>query len=103
MVQQKQAANRLQSVLQKSLTDFIWRNFRVQASIIWMPITAGNGFTAGLPSKSSVVSLTAPEPLARARRAELLRALCDVWTQTTDGRPDELVAVISDPSTAGPN
>ncbi|MEM9744462.1 MAG: hypothetical protein AAF918_17420 [Pseudomonadota bacterium] len=67
-------------------------------AINWLPVSAGNGFTEGKPSSSSVVSLTAREPLDQAQREILLRELVQLWTAHTGSSDHEIVAVIADPT-----
>ncbi len=67
------------------------------AQIAWIPVPKGNGFTAGKPSTSSVVAMTANENLTPERRESLLREFVTLWTNETGCSVDEIVAVISDP------
>ncbi len=97
IVQAGQAPDRRKAEIQDLLNRFATESFGQAAQIGWIPVAAGNGFTAGKPSTSSVVSLASNRPLNPARRESLLRELVRVWTAVTACSVDEIVAVISDP------
>jgi hypothetical protein len=97
LVQDGQAPARKQASLQRLLTTFAERAFGQPANVRWIAVRPGSGFTAAELSTSSVVSMTAPEPIAQDERVSLLTELCDVWMRETGCSPDEIVAVISDP------
>ena len=79
------------------LNRFTTTAFDAEAQVAWIPVPKGSGFTAGQPSTSSVVSMTASEPLSPARREALLRQFVALRTDETGCSVDEVVAVISDP------
>ena len=97
LVQAGQIPDSRQMALESLLNDFSERVFGQSANISWVPIAAGSGFTASKPSTSSVVAITAPEPLEQSRRASLLSEICDLWMAETGCSLNEIVAVISDP------
>ena len=97
MVQEGQIADRNEAELREALKDFADRAFGVAVSIRWVAIPAGSGFTAAQPSTSSVVGMTAPQPLDQSHRVALLKELCDIWMDGTGCSLDEIVASISDP------
>ena len=97
LVQADQQPARREGTLTAALDAFSERAFGAPASINWVTVPAGNGFTAGEPSTSSIVSMTAPEPLDQTIRASLLGELCDLWMAETGCSINEIVAVISDP------
>lgn len=99
VVQAGQAPDQNQDVLTNALNTFTAQAFGAGAQVAWIPVAPGNGFTAGKPSTSSVVSLTATEPLRPERREALLRELVSLWTTETGCSIDEVVAVIADPAT----
>ena len=96
-VQEGQAPDENQDQLKAVLGGFSQSSFGEDAQIAWIPVAAGSGFTEGKPSTSSVVSITAAEPLAANRRETLLRELVRLWTNETGCSVDEIVAVIADP------
>jgi len=61
--------------------------------INWIIVPQGQGWTAGAPSTSSVVTLTTP-PIEQSRRVEILHALCDLWTKHTGCQVDEVLATV---------
>ena len=100
VVQEGQSPDLQKDKLQDALNRFAAASFGGEAKISWIPVAPGNGFTAGEPSTSSVVSMTANEQLNPERRESLLRELVTMWTEATGCTVDEIVAVISDPVTA---
>ena len=97
LVQVGQHPDRCESNLTAALGGFTERAFGAPASISWITVPAGGGFTAGKPSTSSIVSMSAPEPLDQSHRAALLGELCELWMNETGCSINEIVAVISDP------
>ncbi|MEM1434940.1 MAG: hypothetical protein AAGG11_12845 [Pseudomonadota bacterium] len=97
LVQEGQIAPETERTLRTQLTDFAKRAFDTELQISWVVIPEHNGFTAGEPTRASVVSMRATAPLEQSRRVELLQELCDLWTHETRCSHDELVGVISDP------
>ena len=89
-----------QTDIKRLLNDFSERAFGNSADIIWIEVPKTNGFTAGGPSTSSIVSLTALEPVAQDRRTELLTDLCAVWSGATGCSINEVVGIINDPQAA---
>ncbi|MEM1249157.1 MAG: hypothetical protein AAGA81_03220 [Acidobacteriota bacterium] len=100
IVQEGQVSAALEARLRSGLNELAVRAFGSEAEITWRVVPRGNGFTAGEPTKASVVSFRAHEPLAQSRREEVLRELCDFWIGETGCSVDELVGVVSDPQQA---
>lgn len=98
IVQADQAPDRSQADLKALLRTFTNSAFGASAQIAWIPVPQGNGFTAGKPSTSSIISMTADQPLNTEHRESLLRELVGLWTAETGCSVDEVVAVIADPS-----
>ena len=96
-VQAGQQPDLKKQALHGLLNQFTTEAFGAEAQVAWIPVPEGSGFTAGQPSTSSVVSMTAGEPLSAARRESLLRQFVGLWTEETGCSVDEVVAVISDP------
>ena len=97
LVQAGQISAETRAALAQKLDGFTRSNFGSAAEIRWIEVAAGSGFTAGQPSTTSVVSMTAPAPLDQSTRAALLQELCGFWAADTDGSLDEVMAVIADP------
>ena len=97
-VQAGQSPDQNHEVLRSALNRFTDEAFGQDARIAWVPVAAGSGFTAGGPSTSSVVSMTAHEALSPSRRESLLRQFVALWTEETGCSVDEIVAVIADPA-----
>jgi hypothetical protein len=99
VIQEGQSPDLRRGEMQSVLKSFASRSFGQEAQIAWVPVAEGNGFTAGEPSTSSIVSFTAHEQLSPERRETLLRELVSLWTERTGCTVDEIVAVIADPAT----
>ena len=97
MVQEGQTPHEKRGDLERSLRHYTESAFGSAADIGWITVPAGSGFTAAKPSTSSIVSVTAPQPLDQAQRAALLSQLCDLWMEQTGCSLDEIVAVVNDP------
>ncbi|MEM7097522.1 MAG: hypothetical protein AAF541_04620 [Pseudomonadota bacterium] len=97
IVQEGQHPDQSKAKLQRTLNHFTKTAFAEEAQIAWIPVAGGNGFTAGEPSTSSIVSITANAPLTTDRRESLLRELVEIWTDEVRCSVDEIVAVIADP------
>jgi len=97
LVQAGQTPDAKQVPLQNLLNDFSERAFGQPADIIWTKVPAQSGYTAGKPSTSSIVSMTAAKPIAQETRVDLLGELCDIWMGETGCSLNEIVAVINDP------
>ncbi len=99
IVQEGQTPDLRKGEMLNLLNRFASASFGEEAQTAWVPVAPGHGFTAGKPSTSSVVSITSNEPLNPERRESLLRELVALWTDETGCTVDEVVAVISDPTT----
>ena len=99
IVQEGEIPPATEADLRRSLQAFSRRAFGSDAEISWLTVPRGNGFTAGEPTKASVVSLRSEVPLEQGRREFLLKELCDLWIRETQCSIDELVGVIADPPT----
>lgn len=97
LVQEGQTPEKKQAPLQRILNDFSERAFGQPANIIWTTVPARSGFTAAEPSTSSIVSMTAAQPIEQETRATMLSELCDIWMRETGCSLNEIVAVINDP------
>ncbi len=100
MVQAGQIPPETEVRLRTSLDGFARGIFGAPVKIGWTVIPERSGFTAARPSTTSVVAMQANVPLPQARRAALLRELCELWVRETGCSIDEVVGFISDPITA---
>ena len=100
VIQQGQGPDQQRDELAAALNTYTEAHFADSVQVNWLPVPEGGGFTAGKPSTSSVVSMTANENLPQARRETLLRELVALWTNKTGCSIDEIVAVIADPAAA---
>ena len=98
IVQEGQTPDRHEKVLREKLSTFVRASFAEDSQFNWVRVPAGNGFTAGNPSTSSIVSMAASSPLVREDREKYLRELVTLWTSTNHCSADEIVAVLADPA-----
>ena len=64
--------------------------------IRWLPIEQGYAWTAGEPSTSSICVSSVPVGYPNDERERLLRAVCDLWVETTGCTVNEIVATALD-------
>ena len=101
LVQQDQVQDDNQRDLIRDLERFAQRHFSDAASVNWMEVPTGSGFTAAKPSTSVVVSLQSNRALEQSEREPLIRELCELCMQHTHRTPHEVVAAIRDPMPVG--
>lgn len=78
------------------LEAFARRSFEDEASIRWVIVPDGGGFTAGAPSTTVVVSIRANRSLDGRARTDLLLELSELCTARTGKAPSELVLSVLD-------
>lgn len=100
VIQEGQGPDQNRAALADALDHYAQEFLGDSLQVNWVPVAEGSGFTAGRPSTSSVVSITAGKPLAQQRREMLLRELVSLWTNQTGCDVDEVVAVLADPTPA---
>ncbi len=83
--------------LDTDLDAFARRAFDQPATIRWVVVPDGGGFTAAEPSTTVVVSIRANRPLEQHERANLLVQLSEVCSTRTGKAPGELVLSLLDP------
>ncbi len=98
VIQEGQVADLKRGELGTALEAYAQEFLADSVQLNWLPVPGGCGFTAGEPSTSSVVSLTATQQLTQERREQLLRELVALWTRHTGCSVDEVVAVVADPA-----
>lgn len=101
VLQQEQVEDAVRTALGDELNAFTTRCFGSGANIDWIEVAAGSGFTAGMPSRSVLVSMQSNRLLAEPERKALLEDLSDRCLRLTDRKPAELVVAIRDPGNPG--
>ncbi len=96
MIQEGQISEAVQQQLEQGLGEITERFFAMPVAVVWTPVAAGDGWTAGEPSSSSLAVMYVPQGLDQARRTELLAAICDLWVGTTGCSLNEIVATAMD-------
>ena len=101
IVQAGQVSAAAKEVLAARLGEITQSTFGADASIGWLEIAAGNGWTAGEPSTTSILSMTVPA-MKQVDRTALLQAICQAWSEETRCHINEIVAsAISAPASSG--
>ena len=60
--------------------------------ITWVEVAEGFGFTAGKPSRSSVVVSAIPDETPQEDRVVFMKRICDAWSQETGCSINDVVA-----------
>ena len=69
--------------LEKGVEDIVEKHLASGVRLSMVVIPEGNGWMGGEPSKSSLVLVTTPD-IEQAARVDLLAAIRDLWTETTN-------------------
>lgn len=96
IVQEGQLPAAQLSLLEQGLGAIAMRYFDLPATVLWTPVAAGNGWTAGAPSTSSLAMMYVPAGLDQGVRTRLLADICDLWRATTGCSINEIVATALD-------
>ncbi len=96
MIQQGQAAESNKPALEQGLSDIAQHYFNLPAATVWTAVAAGNGWTAGEPSTSSLAVMYVPQGLEQQTRTALLNDICNLWMSTTGCSINEIVATARD-------
>ncbi len=94
IIQEGQAAEREQSALEASLRSLGERTFGDEASdteVEWRVMKKGWAWTAGEPSRSSLIIRSVPEGLPLPEREAFMRAVCDLWSEQTGCHINDIV------------
>ena len=78
-------------VLATRLSEITADAFGRASETSWLEIEPGNGWTAGEPSTTSLVSMGVPS-MEAPDRTRLLQAICDAWSEETACSINEIVA-----------
>ena len=99
MIQQGQAADRERAALAEGL-ERIGREAFGDApdpgAIRWVVLAEGFGWTAGEPSRSSIVVRSVPVGRPLAEREAFMRRVCSLWETVTGCSTDEIVVTAWD-------
>ncbi len=99
IIQEGQVADRrveaLEAGLRRLARDFFGDD-PAQVGIRWTRQPRGWAWTAGRPSTSSIVVRSVPVGWDDAERERFLRAVCDLWVETTGCSIEEIVATAWD-------
>lgn len=96
MVQAGQIPEQQLGQLEAGLSAIATRFFDAPAATTWTTVAPGDGWTAGEPSRTSLVVMYVPEGLEQATRTRLLESICDLWSETTGCSVNEIVATARD-------
>ncbi len=66
------------------------------AEIAWVSVPEGFGFTAGVPSTSSLVVRSVPVGFADAEREAFMARVCDLWKEVAGCSTDEIMVTAWD-------
>ncbi len=66
------------------------------AEIAWVSVPEGFGFTAGVPSTSTLVVRSVPVGFPDDEREALLTRVCNLWTEVVGCTKDEIVVTAFD-------
>lgn len=99
LVQEGQISPERRASLETKLREFSTK-LGSPSEVRWSEIAKGSGYTAAMPSTTSVVVVTADTPLEQPVRVQLLHELVDFWTKGAGCSVDEITAVIGDPAQA---
>ena len=99
ILQEGQAADRKTDGLEgglKRLGREFFGDDPAEVGIRWTRQPRGWAWTAGAPSTSSIVVRSVPVGFDDTRREAFLRAVCDLWVDTTGCSVNEVVATAFD-------
>lgn len=99
IIQEGQAADERREVLAEGLRAIGAEAFGddpVATEIAWSVVPKGFGWTAGEPSRSSIVIRSVPVGLPLDRREAFMHRVCDLWEKETGCSVDEIVVTAWD-------
>ncbi len=76
--------------LEIGIENIVEKHLASGVTLSWVVIPEGNGWKAGEPSTTSLVLLPTPD-IEQDARTDLLRAICDLWTEVTRCSVDEIM------------
>lgn len=99
LIQEGQAADRQREALAQGLARIARDAFGEQpdaGAVSWRVVREGFGFTAGEPSRSSLVIHSVPAGLPLERREAFMLEVCALWERVTGCSRDEIVVTAWD-------
>jgi hypothetical protein len=99
IIQAGQRAEREQARLAEGLRRLAQETFGdapERVEIQWISVPEGFGFTAGEPSRSSLVIRSVPVGYAEPLRERFMSRVCDLWRDVTGCSTDEIVVTALD-------
>lgn len=92
LVQENNFESATERKLEQGTKEVIKRILNMDASVAWKRVLEGNGFSAGeAGSRSSLILFVVPKDTTDKTRAELLAAVCTVWTDTAGCHKNDLM------------
>ncbi|NIB43533.1 hypothetical protein HBA55_28250 [Pseudomaricurvus alkylphenolicus] len=64
-----------------------------EPNISWIIVPKGQGWTAGQPSTSSVVTMMTSS-MEQSQRVKILNDICNLWTERTGCHINEIIATV---------
>ena len=99
IIQEDQTADRNREALAQGLREIGRESFGDDPStleISWNVVRAGYGWTAGEPSRSSIVIRSVPVGLPSDEREAFMRKVCGLWERVTGCSIEEVVVTAWD-------
>ena len=98
IVQEGQISHEAETGLKAEIEAFALRSFCEPATIDWIVVPRGNGYTAGKLSSSVIASLHADRALHQSERISLLKELGAICAKQTGLSAGEIVTAIRNPA-----
>ncbi len=98
MVQEGQISDEQKASLERALKTAIGDHVGPEAklAVAWMTVPKGSGYSAGEPSRSSLVQLSVPDGFSQSARAALMHDVNDRWCAITGQSKYELMVSVPD-------
>ena len=98
MVQEGQIPAEQRATLERALKTAIGDHVGPDAklAVAWMTVPKGSGYSAGEPSRSSLVQVSVPDGFSQASRETLMHDINDRWCAITGQTKYELMVSVPD-------
>ena len=99
IIQEGQTPSRVQAELAEGLKRIgreLLGDTEAGAEISWITVPEGFGFTAGVPSTSTLVVRSVPVGFPDDEREAFMTRVCDLWTEVAGCTTDEIVVTAFD-------
>ena len=94
LIQENQISESSQKTLEAGIAKIVASHNLVElGDFKWIVVPEGQGWTDAKPSTSSVVTIYTPA-IEQPVRVEVLNAICDLWTETTNCHINEIIASV---------